>query len=403
MGVNLKSFLACCNESWGPRDLRAVQQKLGSIGVVHVDELLRLEREGLLNELLDAAGERRFAGETLAAIREAGKEVPPSPAVAGSVGLEGFLQRAPLPMGMRSGDSDSEEDEEINRLLDSFLTEAPVAGRFARNSASAESAPIAGRFARNSASAESSRHSASASSLVHRGLHFNASDTLQRQVNRGMAYIDEAAKEAHMRNADLSRCLEEVQKDISRISERMQAARRERARGRTAVQSAAQEFVTSSKLSGSSSSSATSSAAQQRAAAGRAYSNQRLPSEPMPRTGSRSSSHGTAKAADGRRAPQAPPRSPCTRAAQAGFSFGAAAARPPRFDLIRETDCPDRRAKDSVIAQLAAARSRSEAEQKAVVKRLLVKWHPDRNPESTKTATAMFQFIQQEKEQMLGL
>jgi len=387
MGVPLRSFLACCNESWGPRDLRAVQRKLGSVGVVHVDELLRLEREGLLNELLDAAGERRFASETLAAIREAGKEMLPSLAVAGSDDLEGFLRRAPLPTGTRSGDSDSEEDEEINQLLESLLSEAPLAGRLSRNSSRTESR----------------RQSANSPPLVHQGMRFNVSDTFRRQVNRGMAYIDEAAKEVHKRNADITRCLEEVQNDISRVSERMHAARRERARGRTATQAAAQEFVTSSKLLGSSSSASTSSTSQPRAAAGYMHSNQRPPFEPMPHARSRSNWYGTGKASDGRRAPQAPPRSPCTRAAQAGFSFGAAAARAPRCDQNKEAEGSDQRAKDSVRAQLAAARSRSEAEQKAIVKRLLVKWHPDRNPESTETATAMFQFIQQEKEQTLGL
>lgn len=35
-----EAFLAKCNESWGPRELRAVRRKLGSIGVHRVGELL---------------------------------------------------------------------------------------------------------------------------------------------------------------------------------------------------------------------------------------------------------------------------------------------------------------------------------------------------------------------------
>ncbi|CAE7506291.1 SACS, partial [Symbiodinium natans] len=58
---------------------------------------------------------------------------------------------------------------------------------------------------------------------------------------------------------------------------------------------------------------------------------------------------------------------------------------------------------ESVRAQLASLRHESKTDQKAAVKRLLVQWHPDRNPESQETATAIFQFIQQEKDKMLGL
>lgn len=83
---------------------------------------------------------------------------------------------------------------------------------------------------------------------------------------------------------------------------------------------------------------------------------------------------------------------------------------------------------DSVRAQLAALKHESKANQKAAIKRLMVKWHPDRNlesglhpspraqsdhhydrvgpfrthpdlscpQESAETATSIFQFIQQD-------
>jgi len=56
----------------------------------------------------------------------------------------------------------------------------------------------------------------------------------------------------------------------------------------------------------------------------------------------------------------------------------------------------------AVREQLLALRQRDEADRRTLLKRLLVKWHPDRNPESTELATAVFQCIQQERQQ-LGL
>jgi len=58
---------------------------------------------------------------------------------------------------------------------------------------------------------------------------------------------------------------------------------------------------------------------------------------------------------------------------------------------------------DAVRAQLLTARSSREQEQRALVKKLMVKWHPDRHPENPELATSAFQYIQQEKDRLLGL
>eukprot|EP00440_Ansanella_granifera_P005493 gb/GFBE01005967.1/.p1 GENE.gb/GFBE01005967.1/~~gb/GFBE01005967.1/.p1 ORF type:complete len:190 (+),score=23.45 gb/GFBE01005967.1/:1-570(+) len=189
----------------------------------------------------------------------------------------------------------------------------------------------------------------------------------------------------------------------------MQAVRQERMRGRAATSAAA------SKLLGSAMPASVPSAPPKAAAfhvySGRKYAH---PTSRMPASSDRIGS------SSGRR-PQASSRThqaseggiPCARAAQEGFSFGGqrpnagqsrTGSRPSMPERQEEDHSnPHRAMKESVRAQLTSIKYKSEADQKAVVKKLLVKWHPDRNPESTEMATAMFQYIQQEKEQMLGL
>ncbi|CAE7625070.1 unnamed protein product [Symbiodinium sp. KB8] len=74
--VSLEQFLAGCNATWSLRDRTLVVRKLGRIGVQDVSELVRLARSGTLNDMLAAAGERRFNAETLASIRMAGSLEP---------------------------------------------------------------------------------------------------------------------------------------------------------------------------------------------------------------------------------------------------------------------------------------------------------------------------------------
>eukprot|EP00435_Cladocopium_sp_Y103_P005742 s1456_g1.t2 len=313
----LEEFLAACNQSWGRRELRAVQNKLERIGVQKVPDLLRYERAGVLNDMLAAAGQRCFSSATLTAFRAAQRD---------------------------GGENDNESDaDELEELLNDFFCRA---------------------------SAVSSRSSTREANSFDEA-------TLRRHVNRGLSYIDEAAKEVHRRNANLSRCLEEVQADISRISERMQAARRERQRGRAATS----------------------------AAASRMFSDR----QSMPQTSAQTCGNGKRRYHDEMsshpKAASKPPAQqhhrgftpPCPRAAKEGFSFGGWHALKPRPLANHQQSV-----QDSVRAQLASLKYESKANQKAGIKRLLVKWHPDRNLESAETATSIFQFIQQEKDKMLG-
>lgn len=334
---SLDEFLAGCNELWGKRELRAVHKKLEKIGVEGVPDLLRYERAGVLNDLLLAAGEKCFSSATLASFRAANP----------NAGIQCSTQ---TPTGQPSsveGDDEKESHaDELEELLNDF---------FCRASAVAS---------RSSQSRQADKGFDEAS--------------LRRQVNRGLAHIDEAAKEVHRRNENLSRCLEEVQADISRISDRMQAARRERQRGRAATSAAASRMFTdqSQRLH--------TPAAQSYSHASRRYLDETSTRPKVPKTSPKPGDRGFSP--------------PCPRAAKEGFSFGG-------WHSLRPQPLgnPQQSLQDAVRAQLASLKYETKANQRAGIKRLLVKWHPDRNLESTETATSIFQFIQQEKEKMLGL
>jgi len=305
--------------------------------------------------------------------------------------------------------SDSDDDEDLEHFFNSF-----VGANKATSVASSRNSSRLGYNGRQSVTPTPFGRDTP-------GPRFDESDNFRRQVNRGLAYIDEAAKEAHRRNADLSRCLEEVQADITRISDRMTAARQERIRGRAATQAAASKIfanATPSMPSAAQPPKATASARPfqniHASYASRKYS-AAPPRSPRSsdRPGSRAMPGIGARRASGRgRAPSTrtseAPSARCSRAAQEGFSFGSAGTARRKLASEeaapqQEDDNPHRATKDNVRAQMASMRHKSEAEQKAFVKQLLVKWHPDRNPDSTEMATAMFQYIQQEKEHLLGL
>jgi len=57
----------------------------------------------------------------------------------------------------------------------------------------------------------------------------------------------------------------------------------------------------------------------------------------------------------------------------------------------------------SVLKELQSVTLLSRDTQKAKVKELLFKWHPDKNPDNTERATKVFQFVQKHKEVVLGL
>lgn len=57
----------------------------------------------------------------------------------------------------------------------------------------------------------------------------------------------------------------------------------------------------------------------------------------------------------------------------------------------------------AVLQELQAARFVHRDAQKAKVKELLFRWHPDKNPDCVEKATRVFQFVQRQRELVLGL
>lgn len=57
----------------------------------------------------------------------------------------------------------------------------------------------------------------------------------------------------------------------------------------------------------------------------------------------------------------------------------------------------------AVLKELQSSRSMPRDSQKAKVKELLFRWHPDKNPTCVEKATRIFQFVQRQRELVLGL
>lgn len=294
---------------WGPRDLQAVRRKLAAAGVKGVKDLVQLNRDGALNDKLVSAGEKRFSVETLEVMRSAGDVIFP-----GATGL-------------------------------------PATSR------------------------QASRGSVKTRGTLHGDVLFDLDDPvmLRQHICRGLERIGEVAAEAHRRNVKVAKCLEEVQADILRISERMSTARRQRQRDKAVVRPPTP------------------------------------PTPPMQRPSAPRSMPPEARhklRPEGRRVGSAPfpeaRSSPCARGAQNGFTFGpgpASTSEPKPPPVLPGMFCPIR---NSIRAELVAMQNQNEVDRRSQLKRLLVKWHPDRNPDSVALATDMFQYIQQERSK-LGL
>jgi len=182
--VTLTGFLSRCRSDWKQRDLDAVVEKLAAVGVFKVGELIRLLQEGILNERLTAVGEKRFTAETLRAMRSTGAELDVGPSA----------QQPGLPDAGLHGDdmsTDSGEEEDLGMHFPGGLN--------ASQGVWASRRPFPA---------------------------FEQPQTLRRRLCRGLACVERAATEAKRRNRDVTQCLAEVQSDITRISERMQAVRR---------------------------------------------------------------------------------------------------------------------------------------------------------------------------------
>mmetsp|Transcript_149236 Transcript_149236/g.278314 ORF Transcript_149236/g.278314 Transcript_149236/m.278314 type:complete len:512 (+) Transcript_149236:88-1623(+) len=267
---------------------------------------------------------------------------------------------------------------------------------------------------------------------------FDETVTLRKQICRGLQRVERVAAEAKRRNREVTRCLAEVQADIVRITERMCVARQRRDRRSTyrdpshdagsVIGSKAAPQRNAEPHAGSGTGTRARSEGV-KAEVPRASPSQRLPRTPGPAYQRRSGSNvlrgaplrsgggvggaaGQSRGAggEGNHDGTPPPGRPaaektpfCARAAQRGFTFGGGAAAAPRAALAAQALDPAQQAQEAVRGQMLSVRTSSEADRRAFVKRLLVKWHPDRNPESIETATAVFQYIQQEKERLLGL
>ncbi|CAE7935349.1 unnamed protein product, partial [Symbiodinium sp. KB8] len=155
----------------------------------------------------------------------------------------------------------------------------------------------------------------------------------------------------HLRNEHLSRCLDEVQDDITRIAHRMKAARRERERGRAATSAAASRLFTDKP--------ATSKAPE---TLFRAAASSRKYCATPPRATSAGVKTPIRKSGSAGDSPR------CARAAQEGFRFGGwqPPAKAVQADRVSR---PHQVLQDSVRAQLSALRHESKADQKAAVKR----------------------------------
>lgn len=259
---------------------------------------------------------------------------------------------------------------------------------------------------------------------------------LNRDICRGLNKMEHMANEAKRRNGEVNKCLAEVQADIIRISERMSAARQGRDRPgggsrepglgmagtpstpkRNSVEQPRSKFPVPPT---SGMPFAPSPGGQPTMLPRRPVSEHR-PQRQGPPSQLRGPPGGSFASAGGPPPQQRPPKDKeagscgggsgggnATRGAQSGFTFGGATPQPrlPKGPPPGDQRSPDpalTQAQQAVRNELLAVRGCPENDRKACVKKLLVKWHPDRNPASTEVATSVFQYIQQEKGRILDI
>jgi len=270
---------------------------------------------------------------------------------------------------------------------------------------------------------------------------------LRRQIRRGLQSVEETAAEAKRRNKEVTRSLASVQADIQRISDRMKAVKQQGGRAQT-VDASGREGIRmegpphSARVPPRSAPAAAAAAAGGRSpllgsARGASRSGRGRPlGEPSPRPpctaplasgkrrpgrprpGSLLRGGGFAASTDGVTPPRSapapsastaaapPPPAPAAAAASDDGSSGREASPPLQLPTLPEASGSPLQlleaAQRGVRAQLLAARGGREEEQRALVKRLMVKWHPDRHPDNVDLATSVFQYIQQEKDRLLS-
>lgn len=234
----------------------------------------------------------------------------------------------------------------------------------------------------------------------------------RRKVVHAPDRIEVLVSQSRQRDRAVTRCLHQVQADIGRVKEKMLVARQRR-RGQISCEESPPQECSTSPLTASHSSSRCSGTrtawssrpgSRQPAEQGQPHHRSRCAEDMWRRTYCRS------HASSGRPASRDAQCAGGSQSTRGGPVFGGQDPRPPpssrsgAWDIpvvARPPELPNDVA-EGIRMQLLEARDGDEAEMKAAVKRLQVRWHPDRNPESAEAATAAFQYIQQEKERLLS-
>lgn len=417
----LESFLGCCRGDWRPRELKSVQRKLSAIGVEDVHSLLRFVHDGSLNGRLEGIGERRFTSDTLEAMRAAGVQLAGPHAPVDSSGSfpevpevlrppsHGSSRQVLQSVGANVLDLENNRTYAKTRLSDLGISSRLRVPLFDFEPFEAEVQDAPSRpFTGNSVGSSFARLVGDRRSDADE----EDAATLRQQICRGLSKMDSMAAEAKRRNGEVTRCLAEVQADIVRITDRMCAARQRRecrSYGSCDTSHPGISFGASQMDHRATGKVPPSIPKIGSAEQPRPRPSQSGPTPPSSLPRHRPSSESRPRAQPsllrgGAGATRPPKEASSTRGMQSGFTFGGATNRPSRAPpLAAVADHPATRAREAVHKQLLAVRALPEADQKACVKKLMVQWHPDRNPDSIEVATSVFQFIQQEKDRILNV
>mmetsp|Transcript_73861 Transcript_73861/g.175821 ORF Transcript_73861/g.175821 Transcript_73861/m.175821 type:complete len:447 (-) Transcript_73861:120-1460(-) len=417
--VSLACFLSFCKQGWGPKDIQAVRRKLAIIGVFDVRELLSRLHAGSLNRHLDGHGERKFTAETLILMKDAsaslfgGKSLTPH---------SGSSTDAHTPRGSGTGSARRPSLGSLH-AAGARMAESPVS-RNGPGGADLDLRDLS-RMRQEMWQTDDLEHSL----------------FLSRQISKGMDRMERVATKARQQNNEAMQDLLDVQADLERLTKKVKASRESRqprsfapshASGPTDGSAVAaglmgmmHEATTAQRSFRSAASEIPRRAASKAASAGPspAASSSLGSTARPPRESERQPDGRDARprASSSSRVRRGPPLQPtqepaCARATQSHFSFGgcggggrsASQPRPGAGPKPSATQAAQKKAPDvgnavmeAVRNEMVAARSFSKADQRAMLKRLMVRWHPDRNPDSVETATAVFQFIQQEKGNLL--
>lgn len=341
----LRNFLHACRSDWGPRDLLAAQRKLSRIGVRCTTDLMLLVEKGSLNAELEAAGEKRFTPETLQLMRvHAGGDCHPSDA---------------------SDHSDPEAEcaaleRDICRSLD-LLGELAASSRRhnAEELRDLAYTEVGMKRLSNKLAAERRRRTLQSGNFnSHSGFARDQSSKRNAQMQRGFdSDGDAVGSSSHIEHGTREKHERTLPRECPRVG----------------------------------------------------GSNSHIGSHPSARTSCNSNSQAKTDLPEPRR---------CVRTEQSGFTFGGMSPGPtstadresrnrrkPSNAGNRDATAPNKvdGVHSKVKEELEAMTGHSDADKRAHVKRLMFRWHPDRNPDNIEQSTMVFQYIQEAKCSLLGL